>query len=324
MSEARFPTLDLLRGIAAVIVVMEHTQVFLEIRINGGLCVDLFFCLSGFVLGYAYDRRLDAGLTGSEFMRARLIRFFPLYLLGTGIALLTAKDADALTVVAGLLMLPFLPGPMYALNPPAWSLFFELVANVVYAYAKPVRLWPIVLGMAPALIYGAITFDSLTQGAVLLCLPRATFSFFAGLMLWRFFAKREHKPLPAWTALALAVALVAIIAIKLPGWCQGAFDLAMMTAVFPAMIFLGARTRLTGLASAIADTLGLASYPMYATHWPLAVMMAPTLGFTPWRWWLAIPLLIVVSIALERFVHQPMKDLLTNRPLRAVAAQATA
>ena len=59
-----FAVLDGMRGIAAICVVIFH---FSEMVIwdysklwigHGFLAVDFFFCLSGFVLGYAYDDRI--------------------------------------------------------------------------------------------------------------------------------------------------------------------------------------------------------------------------------------------------------------------------
>ena len=63
-SKQHYKTLDGLRGVAAVMVVMfhifetfsggDHTR---QIINHGYLAVDFFFLLSGFVIGYAYDDR---------------------------------------------------------------------------------------------------------------------------------------------------------------------------------------------------------------------------------------------------------------------------
>lgn len=63
-TKTHFEILDGLRGIAAVAVVIFH---FMEFAIpdytknfiaHGYLAVDFFFCLSGFVIAYAYDNRI--------------------------------------------------------------------------------------------------------------------------------------------------------------------------------------------------------------------------------------------------------------------------
>ena len=63
-TKQHFEILDGLRGVAALAVVTFH---FMEIAYSdysqnfighGFLAVDFFFCLSGFVIGYAYDDRI--------------------------------------------------------------------------------------------------------------------------------------------------------------------------------------------------------------------------------------------------------------------------
>ena len=51
---------------------------------HGFLAVDFFFCLSGFVIGYAYDNRIKI-LGLKEFFKSRLIRLHPLVILGSAI-----------------------------------------------------------------------------------------------------------------------------------------------------------------------------------------------------------------------------------------------
>ncbi len=90
-----FHTLDALRGIAAIGVVIFHMGgTFEPLATPGGyLAVDLFFMMSGVVLSHAYEARFRAGMGTLEFMRLRLIRLYPLYLLGLllGIAVTVAS-----------------------------------------------------------------------------------------------------------------------------------------------------------------------------------------------------------------------------------------
>ena len=68
--------LDGLRGVAALMVLVFHVFDICSSNIipHGYLAVDLFFVLSGFVIGYAYDDRWPQGLTAGQFFRRRLIR----------------------------------------------------------------------------------------------------------------------------------------------------------------------------------------------------------------------------------------------------------
>ena len=93
-SKQHFQVLDGLRGIAALVVVIFH---FMEIAISdynnnfiahGYLAVDFFFCLSGFVIAYAYDSRIKI-LGLKSFIKLRLMRLYPLVFVGSILGLLT-------------------------------------------------------------------------------------------------------------------------------------------------------------------------------------------------------------------------------------------
>src|SRR5262245_45457012 len=80
----RFLVLDGLRGLAAFAVILDHvSSVTLRHWFPGRyLAVDFFFVLSGFVLAHAYGERLQSQLSPWRFMCIRMIRLYPLYLLG--------------------------------------------------------------------------------------------------------------------------------------------------------------------------------------------------------------------------------------------------
>ena len=165
-TKPHYDILDGLRGVAALTVVCFHlfeayATSHLDQRINHGyLAVDFFFILSGFVVGYAYDdrwRRMSVG----EFLKRRLIRLQPMVVIGAliGAAMFYTQgcsvwDVSKVTVAALLaatlmnaLMIPATPGveirgvgEMYPLNGPSWSLFFEYIGNILYAFF--IRLLP--------------------------------------------------------------------------------------------------------------------------------------------------------------------------------------
>src|ERR1700709_347539 len=93
-TKKHFEILDGLRGVAALAVVTFHFMeiVFSDYSKNfighGFLAVDFFFCLSGFVIGYAYDDRI--GKMGVvEFFKSRIIRLHPLVIFGSVLGLLS-------------------------------------------------------------------------------------------------------------------------------------------------------------------------------------------------------------------------------------------
>ncbi|MGO7741260.1 acyltransferase, partial [Rhizobium johnstonii] len=67
-------------------VALHHTEGFVgfDSAPAAYLSVDLFFCLSGFLICHAYERKLiqESSLSANYFAIKLLIRLYPLYLLG--------------------------------------------------------------------------------------------------------------------------------------------------------------------------------------------------------------------------------------------------
>jgi peptidoglycan/LPS O-acetylase OafA/YrhL len=161
-SKTHYQILDGLRGVASVLVIVFHVfetftggNRFIQIINHGYLAVDFFFVLSGFVVAYAYDDRWGK-LSQWDFYKRRLVRLQPMVVMGSviGAALFYFQVSPvAFPLIAGtpvwqvlLLMVigaTLIPVPismdirgwqeMHPLNGPAWSLFFEYIANILYA-----------------------------------------------------------------------------------------------------------------------------------------------------------------------------------------------
>src|ERR1044071_4438193 len=93
-----FESLDLVRGLAALVVLIYHVDFMFGLRhwlMHGGyLAVDLFFVLSGFVLSLNYGRSIADGSLGiRKYAVARMARLFPLFLATTcvGFVVMTAR-----------------------------------------------------------------------------------------------------------------------------------------------------------------------------------------------------------------------------------------
>jgi len=101
-----FNSIQALRGIAALFVVLEHVR-FLNC---GAFGVDIFFCISGFMIMYTTHESTE------YFLRKRLIRILPLYYimtLGTFALLLLFPSmfeqtkAEPIFLIKSLLFIPF-------------------------------------------------------------------------------------------------------------------------------------------------------------------------------------------------------------------------
>ena len=104
--DMRFDSIQTLRGIAAVLVVLEHVRFFNR----GAFGVDIFFCISGFMIMLTTQKNTD------YFFRKRLLRIVPFYYLMTFVTyacliflpgLFEQTSAAPQFLVKSLLFIPF-------------------------------------------------------------------------------------------------------------------------------------------------------------------------------------------------------------------------
>lgn len=294
-----YPVLDGLRGVAAFLTVAHHTvqAVFGQDPTQNHVAVDFFFLLSGFILSYVYDPRLAAGLTVRAFFRHRLARLYPVYVTGTliGLAAFTlphllgdngayaAHCFRAIVPVVILLNLAFIPAPLnpvvndelnaFPFDIPAWSLFFELIVNLLYVGAYRFLQRGVLLAAAGAawlllatltLRHGTIETGWATH-QLLLTIPRVAFPFLLGIVLQRLVRERPFPATaPAW---AVYAAFTALLLVVIPQGLHSRYDLGVVTVVFPLLLLAGSNARAgTSPLQRCCARLGAISYPAFAFH----------------------------------------------------------
>ncbi len=290
--------------------------------------------LSGFVIGYSYEDRLRTNMSVQTFTLARIVRLYPLYLVGTllgllniGLHALHMHDRSLLTflpvLLAAVLFLPnlFARGlspQFYPLDGPAWSLFFEIVANIVFAAMVRRRLAPSAVMLVLALVFLAVlalTPQSSNSGwsfeTFWPALARVGYSFFAGVLLCRMFRKGARATLsgrPAWfTMFAVCSVICFCIAIPLSVPQARVFSLMVTAVVFPGLVLLGAGCEVTSPWQPLCNFLGDTSYPLYAIHSPTFYFIALVQHFhRPELTW-AFSLLLVLPFALSWWLRQVLR-----------------
>ncbi len=342
----RFDLLDAIRGLAALLVVQRHTaSLFGSSKLaSSHLAVDVFFIMSGVVVAHAYKNRLTGGMGVLGFMKARLLRLYPLYFLGTAlvVAALLAfppenrADSPAIVLAFGVLLnLFFLPIPPFmSLNTigvyvdnPGWSLFDELVVNAVFA-AVVSRLTTVFLlvilgasGLTLFLIaraYGGLdvgfTWDAFAAG-----LPRAFYGFFAGVLI-----ERMYHRLPEFGVGTGAACLAGILVVMVAGLPGGRwiYDLVAAGFVLPLLVLVATRVRLPDKINTICAVLGAISYPAYTLHVGLAVAVhgfaslltgpSPAAAI-PWLGNVYIVLLVGLSLTAHYYFDAPVRRWLGQR-----------
>ena len=311
LQKDHYVILDGLRGVAALIVVVFHLfEAYSEnnpqkqIINHGYLAVDFFFVLSGFVVAYAYDDRWGH-LSQWAFYKRRLIRLQPMIVMGSlfGAALfylgagpLFPKIAStSVAQLAGMLLLGSLMIPVtkaldvrgweesYPLNGPAWSLFYEYIANILYAVAVRKlsnRGLAILVAIGGAVFVQLAVFGghgdviggwSLDAMGIRLGLTRVFFPFFAGVLLMRLGLRIKRN-----NAFGLC-SLLLVVALCLPRfggagqvWINGLYESCCVIVLFPLIVAIGAGEKLVeGMSLRVARFFGDLSYPLYITHYPL-------------------------------------------------------
>jgi peptidoglycan/LPS O-acetylase OafA/YrhL len=339
MKQARLLSLDALRGVAAIVVLIHHAERELHFSAGfayGYLAVDIFFLMSGFVIASAYEPRMDARMGLWALLKMRLIRFYPMILLGAllgiGVAL-RHWNGEAPLLLAGasaLLMLPLVwtGSLLFPVNIPEWSIFFELVVNLFHrltvswlgtrALVAIIALAFVLLGVAGWRLRGlANGFSPETFWGGF---PRVFFSYFMGVLIyrtslrWRSFVPSLPLPLLLLGFLAVVVG-EALLGGRVPA---SAYWLGAVMLAVPTGLMLLAQAHVPVAMTRIAEALGDLSYPLYAIHMPLLLLIAPSiLPLSPGiRAGAAIPVaVVIVSVAwlLDRRYDRVVRRLMQGR-----------
>ena len=343
VTKKHFSALDGLRGVAAIGVVLFH---FMEIVApdyhdsfipHSYLAVDFFFCFSGFVIAYAYDDRLDK-IGKKDFFKRRLIRLHPMVVVGAIIGLLAfvfdpfsdLKDSFStlqllLMFLSACFLIPYPAVPqryfnLFHLNPPTWSLFWEYIGNIIYAFflvkASKRVLWTILIISALLLCYEsyksgylAVGFggDNFWGGGV-----RLSFSFTAGILVfrqnWLF-----HKKVPFFL---LTIALSAVFFIPYSEWLSPIVDPLLAIFYFPFLIALSAAAdHLKQKTIKACKWLGDISYPLYVVHYPFIwIFMSYVEKVKPNKMELTVTVsagmlfLIILSHFILKWIDEPIRQ----------------
>ena len=351
-SKPRYEILDGLRGVAALIILVFHIfeDEFMWSRdpqwVNHGyLAVEFFFLLSGFVIGYAYDDRWDKMTLGGFFKR-RLVRLHPMAIMATFIGvLLFYLGADGFRLVntapawkrivcfvCALFLIPLGPKmdirgwqEMYPFNSPLWTLFYEYIANILYAlFIRKLPKWALrilVALFAVLLVDKAVglgIFGGYTYNGKLIKVKGA---------FW-------------WCALALVIMLCMPRIGAMPSFDRatgvrdmggavynGLYEAFCVICLMPLVIMMGAGGQISGKSARLCKFVGDISFPLYITHYPIMYMHvqwlanhreAP-LGQHIYMALAIITISILVAYACYKLYDAPVRDWLKEHWLKKKA-----
>jgi peptidoglycan/LPS O-acetylase OafA/YrhL len=349
-TKQHFEILDGLRGVAALAIVTFH---FMEVAYSdysqdfighGFLAVDFFFCLSGFVIAYAYDDRI--GKIGIfEFFKSRLIRLHPLVIFGSVLGVigflfdpfgghqeLYSAGRIILIFLCSTLVIPFPVMPdrffnLFSFNAPAWSLFWEYMANIFYAFIlwRIAKRYLVVFAIiaAAALCYvaghsgnllGGWSGGTFWDGCI-----RISYSFLAGLLIYRFNWIIKNKL--GFIGLSVLLAFAFFMPFSKWNWLT---EPIVVLLYFPLLIALGAGAVLAPGLKKLCVFSGKISYPLYMTHYAFIWIFAnyyntykPATGQLALIIIIGVILLLGVAWLVMTFYDIPVRRYLSNKRKRA-------
>jgi exopolysaccharide production protein ExoZ len=337
-ARAGIDNIQVLRAVAALLVVFVHLDVFLRalaIEPFGHGGVDLFFVISGFIMVYTTRAR---PLTPAAFMLNRVTRIAPIYWLITlavysvalvAPSLLQATSSDPVQLGKSLLFIPFqksngLVQPVLFVG---WTLNYEMFFYALFAFGlmfRPLALGAaVVVGLLGALVIGGLVVRP--EGPVAGFYTRPILlEFAAGMALGTLGS--QVKIQTAWgRALLVALCLVGLAATAFVPlvWPEAS---RVITQGIPSVLVVASAVLLhqsgvqlagSGRAKRALLLLGNASYSLYLTH-PFVTQAAQKLGKRLGLSPLVVVPSMLVTLALVCAVGI-ITHLLIERPLTRLA-----
>ncbi|HPU14939.1 MAG TPA: acyltransferase [Polymorphobacter sp.] len=282
-----------MRGICAVFVCLFHFHANSAVQ-GWGLIrgswqfVDFFFVLSGFVISYNYEDKLQSGMPARQFMALRLGRIYPLHIAVLAafvamelLALLGPLKAnrepfDAAHSISGLISNIFLLRGFSSFgaetwNNPSWSIATEAWAYVIFASLVIMRvnnfkvLSALVVGCAALLLYVTTKGTAVTGDFGLL---RCIYGFALGVIcakLWRHLPDFKLSAV-LWTVIEFAAIFAVIFFLSTSGETRWTVLGPLLFAVTVLVFARDGGYINRGLSTRLPVYIGALSYSIYMVH----------------------------------------------------------
>ena len=315
----RLVGLDVLRGFAAVAVMVHHHGQYYDVlypgrtplSVNffaGHFGVELFFIISGFVILMTIERKA----TVWAFAVARAARLMPCFLAALVLATVILAIApmpplDTPTIgrfLANVTMAPLLFGER-VVDLPYWTLSYEMVFYLSMALLLALGCLRQIEGIAIAWIAAGLAFTTLVdvehhhRTAILLLAYYSNF-FVIGMCLYLVQAGRA-RPV-TWVALVLAILTSARGGGEQAFYASSGLYLSL-TMAFTLLVWLGTTAVGRWVAVPPLVFLGRISYPLYLVHVVLGFQVIRFGVEHGWSTAAGVVAAIAVSLAAATLLH---------------------
>lgn len=351
--------IQMLRAVAALAVVLHHTQFHLQtihgtplFALVGRAGVDLFFLISGFVMVYTTR---DSQRTTIQFWIDRALRIVPLYWLGTtlvivlflaGLPALDVQQLKVTDIIKSYLFIPYIAtyGEGRPLLDVGWTLNFEIYFYALFGLTFFVRSQVKALAMLGALFVAIWLFVKLSPGLPWVVAHYGSalvFEFLIGGVVALWYMKRADGQPVRRPVLGMTLIGAGLVAVLVGGWQFAEivnYHPELRVAVFggPSVLVLAGALLLEQAGYAVKSRfvllLGAASYAIYLVHpfvlqpaVPLfnAIMPGSTLMHIAGAAAVAFTLATAAGLAVHLWIEKPMTNglraMLKRRPQPGLA-----
>ena len=227
--------LESLRGIAALVVVIHHFNVYSifnnPFTQHGWLFVDFFFVLSGFVVAMNYQEKIKTSSHLINFQTRRFLRLYPLHLLmlfaflGIELAkyfvqvkfgMVAANQAFSInnltSFIENIFLVQNLLNENLTWNYPSWSISSEFYVYLVFGFLTLVfhKKKSILLVLFFFLSLGSFLFLVENSMATENGFFRCIYSFFLGALIFNFYRRFSYR-LPSYISYFLVLASILVV-----------------------------------------------------------------------------------------------------------------
>jgi peptidoglycan/LPS O-acetylase OafA/YrhL len=286
--------LDSWRGLCALWVAAYHFRVLSHVSDThfirtGGMAVDFFFVLSGFVIWHGFGDRMRDKAQRISFLIRRFGRLYPLHIatLALVIAMETARwgathlvghpignpaftgDTSLAKLPANILLIQGLGiYPKFSWNIPSWSISVEFAVCflfVLMSFSKRPHAVALFLALAGALVLQGVLWSSDRPPEGYTALARGIYGFFLGILCYRLYQRFGAWKPTIWHELAVFPAIIAASYTN-SVLTTLAFGYAVVVFAFEA----SAVSRLLRRSALVR--WGDVSYSVYLLHFPMVLM----------------------------------------------------
>lgn len=284
-------------------------------RYNGGLGVDIFFVLSGFLMIHT----LTHHKTPTNFFLSRVKRIYPLYvILSIPLILSLIPLKESYHFIGNILLLPGFNDPNYKLaNSPAWTLVYEMIFYVIFSIAlifSRKKAWACLIVCTTILIsvlftgehqrFGWVNFGFIMGDSLML-------NFAAGCIIALIYEKINNLNLNAMLFIVLSILIFRLALVELDG------NLRIIKFGLPAMALIViaiACSSYNGIFSETLKIIGDASYSIYLSHIYLTFVFHDMKDLNN-NWWITLYssyLFVVASALLGIFIYKSIEKPINN------------